>query len=59
MRYRENAPFPLITPSTGHLMDIVPAGTLDPTPTLYNNALYSMSGLLACAFICNALIRLG
>lgn len=38
-------------------MDIAPAGTLDPTPTLYNNALYSMSGLLACAFICNAMIK--
>ncbi len=44
-------------PPPAHLMDIVPPGTLDPTPTLYNTALYSMSGLLAVAFVCNSLIR--
>lgn len=41
----------------GSLMEIVPAGTLDPTPTLYNTALYSMAGLLTCAVICNSMIR--
>eukprot|EP00055_Hartaetosiga_balthica_P007345 m.25085 g.25085 ORF g.25085 m.25085 type:complete len:189 (+) comp5728_c0_seq2:1502-2068(+) len=39
------------------LMDIAPAGTLDPTPGLYNTTLYSMAGLLTCAVICNALIK--
>eukprot|EP01147_Barroeca_monosierra_P011008 gene11008-3080_t len=44
------------TVTISSLMEIVPAGTLDPTPTLYNTALYSMAGLLTCAVICNSMI---
>ncbi len=35
-------------------MDVVPPGTVDPTPTLYNTTMYSMAGLLAVAALCNA-----
>ncbi|EGD82660.1 MFS permease [Salpingoeca rosetta] len=45
------------TVTIGSLMEIAPAGTLDPTPSLYNTALYSMAGLLTCAVLCNAMIR--
>ena len=45
------------TVTIAHLMDVVPPGTLDPTPCLYNSTLYTMSGLLAAAFVCNSLIK--
>lgn len=35
------------------LMDIVPAGTVDPTPTLYNTTMYCMAALLVIAFFAN------
>eukprot|EP01126_Amoeba_proteus_P065018 TRINITY_DN9175_c0_g1_i2.p1 TRINITY_DN9175_c0_g1~~TRINITY_DN9175_c0_g1_i2.p1 ORF type:complete len:416 (+),score=71.82 TRINITY_DN9175_c0_g1_i2:157-1404(+) len=38
------------------LMQIVPPGTVDPTPLLYDTTLITMSGLLTFAFVCNLLI---
>ena len=45
------------TVSISQLMEIVPAGTIDPTPTLYNTTMYAMAGLLFIAFIANLTIR--
>lgn len=39
-----------------NLMDIAPAGTLNPSATLYNSTMYAMATLLAIAFIANRLI---
>ncbi len=39
------------------LLAIAPAGTADPTPFLYDSTMYAMSGLLAIAFVSNALVR--
>lgn len=39
------------------LMEVVPPGTLDPTPFLYNNTMYTAAGLLGVAAITNGLIR--
>jgi len=39
------------------LLDIVPAGTPDPTPLLYDSTLYIMSGILIIGLICNTLMR--
>ncbi|MEO1994107.1 MAG: OFA family MFS transporter [Planctomycetaceae bacterium] len=39
------------------LMDIAPAGTVDPSSTIYNSTMYVMAGLLAVALVCNQLIR--
>jgi hypothetical protein len=39
------------------LMEVVPAGTVDPTPSLYNSTMYLMAGLLFLALIANALMR--
>jgi hypothetical protein len=39
------------------LMEIVPQGTVDPTPYLYNSTMYSMAGLLSIAFVSNAFMR--
>eukprot|EP00945_MAST-04E_sp_MAST-4E-sp1_P003096 g3096.t1 len=39
------------------LMEIVPPGTLDPTPHLYDTTCYAMSGLIGAAVLCNAMIR--
>jgi MFS family permease len=39
------------------LMEIAPAGTLDPTSSLYNTTMYLMAALLVCALISNALIK--
>jgi MFS family permease len=39
------------------LLEIAPPGTLDPSSTLYNSTMYLMAGLLAVAFVANALIR--
>ena len=38
------------------LMEIVPPGTLDPTPHLYDTTFYAMSGIIGAAMLCNALI---
>lgn len=45
------------TVTIGKLMDVAPEGTVDPTPTLYNTTLLTMSGVLAAAVVCNAAIR--
>lgn len=45
------------TVTISKLLDIAPAGTVDPTPSLYNTTLYAMGGLLACAVVSNALIK--
>lgn len=39
------------------LMEIAPAGTIDPTPSLYNTTMYLMACLLGVALISNALMR--
>lgn len=45
------------TVSISQLMEIAPAGTLDPTPSLYNSTMFAMAGLLIIAFIANLSIR--
>jgi len=45
------------TVSISQLMEIAPAGTIDPTPTLYNSTMYTMAGLLFIAFLANLTIR--
>jgi hypothetical protein len=45
------------TVTIAKLMEIVPAGTADPTPTLYNTTMYLMAGLLALALIANLSIK--
>jgi len=45
------------TVTIAKLMEIAPAGTVDPTSSLYNTTMYLMAGLLAVALICNALMR--
>ena len=39
------------------LLDIAKAGTIDPSPTLYNSTMIAMAALLAIAFISNWLIK--
>jgi len=39
------------------LMEIAPASTVDPTPTLYNTTMYLIAALLAVALVSNALMR--
>ncbi|MGH1417536.1 MAG: OFA family MFS transporter [Hyphomicrobiaceae bacterium] len=45
------------TVTLGKLMEIAPAGTVDPTPSLYNTTMYAMAGLLVIAFFANLLVR--
>ena len=45
------------TVTIARLMEIVPAGTIDPTPTIYDTTLYTMSGVVAMAVLCNAAMR--
>lgn len=45
------------TVSITSMMEIVPAGTVDPTPSLYNTTMYMMAGLLIVALVCNWLMR--
>jgi len=45
------------TVTIGKLMDIVPAGTPDPTSNLYNTTMYVMAFLLLIGLIANAMIR--
>ena len=39
------------------LMDIVPAGTIDPTSSLYNTTMYCMAALLVIGFFANLMVR--
>lgn len=41
------------TVTIAKLMEIVPAGTIDPTSSLYNTTMYAMAALLVVAFIAN------
>jgi MFS family permease len=45
------------TVTIAKLMDIAPAGTIDPTSSLYNVTMYLMAALLAFALVANALMR--
>ena len=45
------------TVTIASLMEIVPAGTVDPTPSLYNSTLYLMAVLLAVGLVSNALMK--
>jgi hypothetical protein len=44
------------TVTIAKLMEIAPAGTVDPTPGLYNVTMYLMAALLAIALVANALM---
>ncbi len=45
------------TVTIARLMEIAPAGTVDPTPSLYNGTMTLMAALLAIALVSNALMR--
>ena len=45
------------TVTVGKLMEIVPPGTVDPTPSLYNITMFVMAGLLVVAFFANMAVR--
>ena len=45
------------TVTIAKLMELAPAGTPDPTSSLYNTTMYIMAGLLAIAFAVNLMIR--
>ncbi len=45
------------TVSIAKLMEIAPAGTIDPTPSLYNTTMYCMAALLMVAFFANLAMR--
>ncbi|HEX5047276.1 MAG TPA: OFA family MFS transporter [Gammaproteobacteria bacterium] len=45
------------TVTIAKLMEIAPAGTVDPTPSLYNVTMYLMASLLAIALVANALMK--
>jgi hypothetical protein len=45
------------TLTIGKLMDLMPAGTTDPTPYLYDSTMYTMAGLMGVAAISHAFVR--
>ena len=45
------------TVTIAKLMEIAPAGTIDPTPSLYNTTMYCMAALLVVAFVANLVMR--
>ena len=45
------------TVTLAKLLEIAPAGTIDPTPSLYNSTMYLMAFLLLLALISNALMK--
>lgn len=45
------------TVTIAKLMEIAPAGAIDPTPSLYNTTMYLMASLLGVALVANALMR--
>jgi MFS family permease len=45
------------TVTLSKLMELVPAGTVNPSATLYNSTMFVMAALLAVALLANALIR--
>jgi len=45
------------TVTIAKLMEIAPAGTVDPTATLYNTTMFCMAALLVIAFFANLMVR--
>lgn len=45
------------TLSISKLMAIMPPGTLDPTPHLYDTTMYSLGGLMCASVIAHGLVR--
>ena len=45
------------TVTISKLMEVVPEGTIDPTPSLYNSTMYAMAGLLVIAFFSNLFMK--
>jgi MFS family permease len=45
------------TVNIARLMEIAPAGTVDPTPSLYNSTMYLMAVLLVIGLLSNALMK--
>jgi hypothetical protein len=45
------------TVTVGRLMEIAPAGIVDPTPGLYNTTMFVMAGLLVVAFFANLAVK--
>jgi MFS family permease len=45
------------TVTVATLMEVAPAGTIDPTPSLYNTTMYAMAGLLVIGLIANVLVK--
>ncbi|MCQ2003348.1 OFA family MFS transporter [Rhizobium sp. NRK18] len=45
------------TVTVAGLMSIAPAGTIDPTPSLYNTTMYAMAALLVIALIANMMVK--
>merc|ERR1712137_332094 len=45
------------TATIPRLLEIAPAGTIDPSPFLYDTTFYALGGLVTSAAICNALLR--
>jgi MFS family permease len=45
------------TVTVAKLMEIAPAGTVDPSSTLYNSTMYLMAALLGVALVCNLLVK--
>ncbi len=45
------------TVTIAKLMEIAPAGTVDPTSSVYNTTMYLMAALLDIALLCNACMR--
>lgn len=45
------------TVTIAQLMEIAPAGTVDPTSSLYDTTMYCMAGLLIIAFFANLFVR--
>ncbi|MSR15783.1 MAG: MFS transporter [Gammaproteobacteria bacterium] len=45
------------TVTIAKLMEIAPTGTVDPTPSLYNQTMYLMAALLLIALVANACMR--
>jgi hypothetical protein len=45
------------TVTVSKLMELIPAGTIDPTPSLYNATMHAMAGSIVIAFFANLTIR--
>ena len=39
------------------MLALCPPGTPDPTPHLYDTTMYTLTGLMATAFVCHSLVR--